>query len=190
MNTVEEKIINATISCIEKYGINKTTIRQIAQEAGMNSAAISYYFRSKDILMEHVMKTALHNAFEFESFKASEGLPVKDRLIIIMEGMLAGALQFPNISRAFFNELLQNDNYDTPMVSGFNEFITELEREIKEDCPDMSRIDIGMLLMQLTSSTFLFLGLFPGFYTAFPEIDIYDAKVRRDYIENLVNKLI
>lgn len=56
MSTVEDKIINATVSCIEKYGIKKTTIRQIGKEAGVNSASINYYFRSKDILMQHVMK--------------------------------------------------------------------------------------------------------------------------------------
>jgi len=190
MPTVEENIIDSTISCIEKYGIEKTTIRQIAIEAGINSAAISYYFRSKDILMEHVMKVALHNAFDFENFKASKGLPLKERLIVIVDEMISGTLQFPNITRAFFYELLQNNDYSTPLVKGFNNFITEIEGEIKEACPDMSRIDIGMLLMQLTSSTFLFLGLFPGFYTAFPEIDISDAKVRRDYVESLVNKLI
>ncbi len=49
MITTEEKIILAAINCIEKYGLENTTIRKIGEEAGTNSASISYYFRSKDI---------------------------------------------------------------------------------------------------------------------------------------------
>jgi len=190
MNTVEEKIINATLSCIEKYGINKTTIRQIGQEADVNSAAINYYFRSKDILMEQAMNAALHNAFNIDDFKASESLPIKERLISIMDELTAGALKFPNITKAYFTELMEKNDYNLPIVKSCNKFFTELEQEIKNSYPEMKSTDIKMVLMQLTSSTFLFLGLFPGFYIGFPEVDVTNAKVRRDYVEKLVNKLL
>jgi AcrR family transcriptional regulator len=45
--SAEEKIITAAVECIEKYGIKGTTIRQIAEQAGVNIAAVNYYFRSR-----------------------------------------------------------------------------------------------------------------------------------------------
>ena len=45
-DSMEEKIILATIECLEKYGFQGTTIRKIAEAAGSNSAAVNYYFRS------------------------------------------------------------------------------------------------------------------------------------------------
>jgi AcrR family transcriptional regulator len=190
MSSAEEKIIIATISCIEKYGIEKTTIRQIGKEAGVNSASISYYFRSKDVLMQHVMEVTLNNAFDMGNFEDTRDLSAKERLICVMDGMIAGALQYPNITRAFFSELLHSNNYDTPMVQKCNAFIGELECELKASYPDISSGDLRMILMQAASSTFLFLGLFPGFFTGFSEIDISDEKTRRTYVEKLVNKLL
>lgn len=190
MNSQEEKIIIATINCIEKYGIEKATIRQIGKEAGVNSASISYYFRSKDILMQRVMEVTLNNAFDMENFHDTKGLAAKERLICVMEGMIAGALKYPNITRAFFSELLHSDNYDAPMVKKCNAFIEELEGELKAAYPQIPSLDLRMILMQIASSTFLFMGLFPGFFTEFKEVDLSDEITRRTYVEKMVNKLL
>lgn len=44
---VEIKIIEAAIECIEQFGLKGATNRRIAEKAGVNLAAINYYFRSK-----------------------------------------------------------------------------------------------------------------------------------------------
>ena len=62
--SVEGKIIQAAIECIEKYGISGATNRQIALEAGVNNAAINYYFRSKEVLIQRCMEITLKNAFD------------------------------------------------------------------------------------------------------------------------------
>lgn len=190
MSKVEDKIIEATINSIEKFGINKTTIRQIAKEAGLNSSSINYYFRSKDILMQRVMVIVLKNAFDLSNFDNSRNLPIKERLIVIMDGMLYGALQYSNTTKSIYSEIFNSDHYNLPAIQSCNEFLCELEVELKEAFPEISQLDIRMILMHISSSTFLFLGLFPGFFSLFSEIDISDAKIRRDYIEKLVNKLL
>jgi AcrR family transcriptional regulator len=53
-SSVEQKIIEAAIACVEKYGIIGTTNRCIAEIAGVNSPAIIYYFRSKEVLIRRV----------------------------------------------------------------------------------------------------------------------------------------
>lgn len=186
MDTPEEKIILATINCIEKYGLENTTIRQIGTEAGMNSASINYYFRSKEALMERVMETALGNAFEIGNFHDSVGLPAKERLIIVMDGLLAGALQYPGINKAFFLELLLGNKRSSPMSQRCNMLLDVLKKELEEAYPQKSAEEIGTAIMGIASATFLFLGLFPNFFTIFPEPDLSDDKQRRAYVQHIV----
>ncbi|HEX2946239.1 MAG TPA: TetR/AcrR family transcriptional regulator [Clostridia bacterium] len=190
MDSPEEKIIAATIGCIEKYGIDKTTIRQIGSEAGMNSASINYYFRSKDVLMQRVMEVIMHNAFDIENFKDSEKLPARERLVCVLDGMTAGALNFPNITKAFFSDLLTKDDPEAPIVKRFNEFIGILENELEEAYPEKKADDIRRILVQACSATFLFPGMFPNFFAVYPEIDFSDLASRKTYVESLVNRLL
>lgn len=106
-----------------------------------------------------------------------------------MEGMIAGALQYPNLTKAFFSELLLENNYDAPMVQKCNAFLCEIERMLAAEYPDRKQINIRMALMQLASATFLFPGLFPRFFTGYPEIDLSDAAARHAYVASLVETL-
>jgi len=188
--TNEEKIIMATISCIEKYGIHRTTIRQIGQEAGVNSAAISYYFRSKDALIQRALDIALNNAFDIENFKDSIGLPISERLISVFEGMTIGSIKFPNLTRAFLSGLFTSTDDDAPVVRKLHAFLDILRDEILEARPEKSGAEIKRLLMQLSCATFLFPSIFQQFFKGFPEIDLTDDAIRSTYIRELVNKLL
>lgn len=190
MNSPEEKIIAATIGCIEKYGIEKTTIRQISKEAGMNSASINYYFRSKEVLMQRVLEVILYNAFDMENFDGTKNFSAKERLICILDGMIAGALQFPNITRALFSDLFITNNTEAPVVQKCNTFMGILEKELTAAYPKKSSEDIRMILIQASSATFLFPGLFPGFFTGFSELNFSDESARKVYVERLVSKLL
>lgn len=49
------KIAQAAIQLFDSQGFNGTTVRQIAREADVNIALISYYFKNKKGLMEYIM---------------------------------------------------------------------------------------------------------------------------------------
>ena len=87
----EERIVVAAIECVEEYGLHGTTIRRIAQKAGVNSAAISYYFRSKEKLLDRAMQDALKNAFDWKDFQSSESFTPQERLIAVFDELMAGA---------------------------------------------------------------------------------------------------
>lgn len=188
--TNEEKIVMATISCIEKYGIDRTTIRQIGREAGVNSAAISYYFRNKDTLIRRALDIALGNAFDIENYRDSAGLPINERLTAVMEGMAAGSIRFPNLTRAFLSGLLASEDCGDPVVGKLHEFLDTLRDEILEARPEKSGAEVKRLLIQLSCATFLFPGIYQQFFKGFPEIDLTDDAVRSAYIRELVDKLL
>ncbi len=54
-----EELIEATVIAAHKHGYNTVTMAEIAKEAGSSAASISYYFGSKDGLMEATMRHLL-----------------------------------------------------------------------------------------------------------------------------------
>ncbi len=58
MSTLEirEKLIHSILSLMGKKSVDQISIREIAKEAEVNSAAISYYFGGKDNLILEAMK--------------------------------------------------------------------------------------------------------------------------------------
>lgn len=54
---VKEKIGKAAMLCFEKYGLDKTTLGDIAKSIGLNKASLYYYYKNKeDIFIEVGLK--------------------------------------------------------------------------------------------------------------------------------------
>src|SRR5579862_6069953 len=50
---VKEKIGQVAMKCFSKYGLDKTTLDDIAKEVGLNKASLYYYYKNKeDIFLE------------------------------------------------------------------------------------------------------------------------------------------
>lgn len=72
--STETKILDAANSIFLMFGYHGTTLQQIATKAGVNTAAIHYYFRSKENIYALVLKNNLsllleelnHHAFYSE----------------------------------------------------------------------------------------------------------------------------
>lgn len=57
--TTEAKIFDAANSIFLLFGYHGTTIQQIATKADVNTAAIHYYFRSKERLYQNVVESII-----------------------------------------------------------------------------------------------------------------------------------
>ncbi|HEX4851696.1 MAG TPA: TetR/AcrR family transcriptional regulator, partial [Puia sp.] len=54
---VKEKIGRVAMKCFAKYGLDKTTLDDIAKEVGLNKASLYYYYKNKeDIFLEVAIK--------------------------------------------------------------------------------------------------------------------------------------
>lgn len=69
--STEDKIFDASNSIFLQFGYHGTTLQQIATKARVNTAAIHYYFRSKERLylkvVENVLDSILNAEFEFRT---------------------------------------------------------------------------------------------------------------------------
>lgn len=100
----ERRIIVATLDCIEEVGLEGATVRAIAARAGLNPAAVNYYYRSKDRLIEEALRgTWAHVAEDADRIKA-EGPDAKKALVQTIRYLLEGAWRYPRIIRAIMLE--------------------------------------------------------------------------------------
>ena len=53
---VAQRILLAAVKVFDKYGLHKTTMRDIAESAGMSKSSLYYYFRSKKDILSSVVK--------------------------------------------------------------------------------------------------------------------------------------
>ncbi len=53
---VAQRILQAAIKVFDKYGLRKTTMRDIAESAGMSKSSLYYYFRDKKKILSSVIR--------------------------------------------------------------------------------------------------------------------------------------
>jgi AcrR family transcriptional regulator len=186
---VEMTIINATIECIEKYGIQGTTNRKIAEMAGVNNAAINYYFRSKDALIRRCMQITLENAFDFKDFENLPGDTAQQRCAAIFDDLVTGGLNYPGLTRSHFYELLTEGKYDSIAVEKLNEFVGDLARDLEGRGVDLDAQELQLACVQITMAVMMAI-LAPRLFAAKFGIDMSDEKTRRRFIQRLVERLL
>ena len=186
---IEQKIIESAITCIERFGLRDTTVRRIAQEAGVNVAAINYYFRSKEQLMERVMETTLDNAFDWSHFASSEDYTPKQRLADILDHMTKGAQMFPEITRAHFIAPILERKDGSVMFGKCGEFMERVYEDLVKRGAEPGP-ELRQAVIQAFSSTILGVGIFLNLYADFPKVDYRDPETRRNYIESIVDSLL
>ena len=109
--TTPRLILEAVVTCIEKYGIDKVTTRKIAIEAGTNIASINYYFHSKDELMAEALSMTIKHMMEDVFITIGDTQqPFESALANVFFYLLDGSRQFPGISRAhLYRAVVQRD---------------------------------------------------------------------------------
>jgi AcrR family transcriptional regulator len=186
----EEKIIQATIDCIERYGLEQTTIRKIGEIANMNSASISYYFRSKDHLIERVLSASLNYAFRWSDFVFTEPMTLEDQMTEIFGFLSVRASQYPNLTKAHFHDVLWFGKTDTPTVRRINEFLDDLLREVKRKKPLADDTKCRLALIHIMSSTMLYFGTFAMMFDDFDHVDFASDEIRLAYVRQIVRQAL
>ncbi len=187
--SVEGRIISATIDCIEKYGISGATNRQIAQMAEVNIAAINYYFRSKDVLIQRCMEITLKNAFDLSDIPPMPGVPAQERCIAILIDLIQGGYQYPGITRSHFYNLLAEGRSDLLLVEHVNRFITELVADLHDRGCALALDEMRLAIVQIVSAVFLAI-LAPDLFETRQGINLRDPQACRAYVTRLVSKLL
>ncbi|MDY7225321.1 TetR/AcrR family transcriptional regulator [Hyalangium rubrum] len=189
---VRTRILLAAVTCIERDGLEATGIREIAREAGVNSAAINYYFQSKDNLIALALEGTLEEAFgaflsDFDKQRAS-GLEVKAALEKVLEDYLMHSTRFPRIAHAHLRDALVKQSYDAMAVKRLNAFLAELTPRIAPAVPHLSETALRIALSQIWAALML-LGMLPGLFQAFVPLNFDREEDRRAWGRQILKVL-
>ena len=185
----EERIVGAAIMCIEEFGLQGATIRRIAEKAGLNSAAINYYFRSKDRLLEKATDVSLQNAFDWKDYQVPAGFSAQERIEAVLTRLIEGAHAFPGLTRAHFFCAFAQGKYDQPGIKRLNQFLEELLQSIKPLCTDKEEGELRLAITQIMSAAFLLPALLPKLFDEFSRCDLTGKDMLHAYIHRIVTRL-
>lgn len=183
--SVREKIIIAAIACIEEQGIHAITIRAIAKEAGVNSAAINYYFGSKEKLLDetlrHATRHALGDAVELATRRIDN--PYLS-LCGIFSFLLQGMLRYPGLMKAFFYNSFVLEDYKGIFIQQLMTLLDDLLKRLEPLVAEADRANLRLSVTQICSSIF-FIGLFPRWYQDSFGFDFSFPESQKEFIAHL-----
>jgi TetR/AcrR family transcriptional regulator, regulator of biofilm formation and stress response len=120
-NPRRQEILEATLRLIGKVGVNSVTHRAVAQEANVALASTTYYFDSKDALVEEALELMIERSIEYvRRYTACPSRISHEELIDRMVGFADAQINDPN---AFL--LAQ---YELMLESGRQEYLRPLAR--------------------------------------------------------------
>jgi AcrR family transcriptional regulator len=187
----KENIIIAASECLEKKGIQAVTVRDIAREAGVNVAAVNYYFGSKDILMEECLKYSLYSTLtrHYKEIEKSNPEP-RSLLKAFFRSIFQGASQWPNILKAHIYGPVMDNNYQGIFVEWLNDIAGRLAVKIAEvdgAIKDVKRLK--MVIMQMLSVVLLW-SLMPGLFDKFSGFDFKESQKQDQYLDLLLESYL
>ena len=188
LNT-EQRILLTAINCINDEGINKVTVRMIAERAGVNVAAVNYYFRSKDRLMEQAMELAIANMFEDVDEML---LTVKDGRILVMKllgFLLWGIEAYPGITRSFLYGPVAAEDDKGPMLPAMKSLVVKLRDRLTALCPNRRREDLEAGIMAVFS-TMLINCVVPELFENYTAAGFGDENARERLVAELTNMVV
>lgn len=188
-DNMEEKIVNAAIECLEKFGVQGTTNRKIAEIAEINSAAINYYFRSKDVLLKRAMERTLDNAFDWKDFEQLPGDTPQSRCEAIFLDLLRGGINYPGITRVHFYNLLNFGDYDSLVVERLNAFVSALCDDLQKHGYKGERSELEFSCIQIASAVFMLI-LAPKLYEKRFGLNYEDSSAQIHFVKQLIHKLL
>jgi AcrR family transcriptional regulator len=100
----ERRIVLAALDSIAEFGLEGTTVRVIAARAGLNPAAVNYYFRSKDRLVEEALRGAwVHVSEDIDRIIAAR-VGGRETMRTATAFLIEGAWRYPKLIRAIVVE--------------------------------------------------------------------------------------
>jgi AcrR family transcriptional regulator len=175
-------ILEAVVTCIERYGLENVTTRKIAIEAGSNIAAINYYFRSKDDLIAETLSMTIKHMLEdvfIAMDKSAE--PFEVTITNVLFYLLDGSLRFPGISRAHLHQAIADGRSVSAraLTRLFDRLVERAAQAYPRTDPRLVRLRISQIMASI-----MFTMLTPGFFRVSRDYKLADSKHARRLAES------
>lgn len=181
----KQQILEATITAIEKHGIQNLTTRAIADEAGVNNAALHYYYGTKENLIAEALALTLDHMMEDTDEILSRDEDIRRRLRALFEYLIDGILRFPNLIRAHLSGPLMEGEQDSPFYRMLDSWLERTGSELRHVLP-AGQGDTIRFSLHAAISALLVAGLMSETMQGPSHMDLQNEGFRSRYVEYLV----
>jgi|SRR6185295_4040320 AcrR family transcriptional regulator len=154
------QLLDTAEKLFSQKGFDGTSVRDIAEAAGFNTAMISYYFGSKEKLMEEIFERKSLNLREkVDNLLQDDSLDPLQKMYSLVDGYIDAILQRKQFHRILLTEQIINQNPSIiqmvdKMKARNSECINDLIRLGQKKGMFKKNIDIPMLSNTLMGTIF------------------------------------
>ncbi|HPU02223.1 MAG: TetR/AcrR family transcriptional regulator [Firmicutes bacterium] len=183
------RIMKAAVEIIGKEGNLGATVREIAEKAGVNIAAINYHFSSKEKLIEEVERVAMEQVtLIYDSLLDGRG-SLRERLMRWADKLMSYLIDYPGIIYMLGAKVLQGENKG----AGMEDYLSISDVRLKPVVEELTGISDEKMLsfkaLQLISGVVYPALIYSGAKKAFGKI-ISSERARREYLASLIDSLV
>ncbi len=187
---MRERILRAAITGLGRGGVGGATVREIAREAGVNVAAISYYFGSKEALLTAALERTLDTAFDLSELDEliERTADVRAAAEAFVLDYLTNMQAYPQLAEAHLHGPLTGGSFPAAAARRIDRFVRGFAERIEPLLPGLEEAARLRLVAQLWSAV-LFPGLLPGFFRS-AGVDVADGTERAAYVRELIDRYL
>lgn len=183
------RIMKTAVEMIGREGNLNVTIREIAEKAGVNIAAINYYFSSKENLIEEVERVTVEQTQLIYNRLLDESKSPRERLITWADELMSYLIDYPGIIYMIGTRVLQSDNKS----DGLSDYLSISDTRLNPVVGELTGVGEENLLsfkvLQLISGVVYPTLIYSGTKKALGRI-ISSERVRKEYLAGLIDSLI
>jgi AcrR family transcriptional regulator len=154
------QIVQVAEQLFAENGFEGTSVRDIAQEAGVNVAMISYYFGSKEKLLQAVFTHRIAaTRLALEHILADKDMHPFDKIDTMVDGMVDRMMLHKNFHRVVMYSQLSTDNDEVAKIMAETklknlEVINKIIAEGQRKKVFVKGIDAGLLMMTVSGTIY------------------------------------
>jgi AcrR family transcriptional regulator len=152
-------------------------------------AAINYYFRSKQNLIDKVMDITLDNAFDWNDLLPLPGDTPQEWCVEILVDLTKGSLNFPGITRAHFQDIFLKGDYESLTARRMSAFMQQWARELKNRGLDLPDTELQMAIAEM-GYAFISAVMAPRFFEQSFSLSLMEEGTARTFYTDLVKKVL
>ena len=140
----KKRIFDAALTVFDKSGIEKTTMEEIAVEAGFGKATLYYYYPSKDDVYSEIMVSGWNALWDEIEDTVLNDIPPKKKIFEILDQVCKVVNQNTNLYKFLFtapNYMQYSD--DAPWKTYQERLYSILQSSIEQGCKEGDFIDLN-----------------------------------------------
>lgn len=183
--STKNKIIETTLKLIESKPLQLITVREIAKSAGVNLAAINYYFGSKDMLLKEVSEYYFSQSDQVFAILARETIPAQERLTEFCTAFMRLTMKYPGLIRNTVSQYLLESKPRPEVEKCVQAEIGLIKKTILEISPNIDEQTAVFKAIQLYSGL-----MYPMLMYQYGPSILKKSIVNEDVIQDYVRVLL